>query len=264
MRSPRNRCHYQLQSAYYQVIITAHIPINDLATMAYIYRRSSCIFKTSRGSGQLYSRHFYQVGGPPPIMLTRLDISGGAGSQWCPPSVFFLKPKGLGIGGSPHQGVHSIGLNMGGIGRRGGARGEGEAEDQWWWEERGWQEAALRRSPLLKTLSGRGWDSSYCKKVKVEVSLFTFNFCCVNCCNTSQLLLLTGSRLLKLLLTTKCISTRIFVCLFLFNFLLLQKTIPTSSFFLWVPKKGRLFSGPSKEANISTSENRIRPFRRVN
>ena len=96
------------------------------------------------------------------------------------------------------------------------ARGEGGAEDQWWWEERSWQEAALRRSPLLKTLSGRGWDSSYCKKVKVEVSLFTFNFCCVNCCNTSQLLLLTGSRLLKLLLTTKCISTRIFVCLFVF------------------------------------------------
>ena len=81
---------------------------------------------------------------------------------------------------------------------------------------------ALRRSPPFKN-SRRGWDSLFCKKVKVEVSLFTFNFCCVNCCNTSQLLLLTGSRLLKLLLTTKCISTRIFVCLFLFNFLLLQR-----------------------------------------
>ena len=42
-------------------------------------------------------------------------------------------------------------------------------------------------------------------------------------------IMLTGSRLLKLLKTTKCISTRIFVCLFLFNFFLLQKTIPTSS-----------------------------------
>ena len=107
------------------------------------------------------------------------------------------------------------------VGRHWPARrspGEGGAEDQWWWEERSWQEAALRRSPLLKTLSGRGWDSSYCKKVKVEVSLFTFNFCCVNCCNTSQLLLLTGSRLLKLLKTTKCISTRIFVYLFYSTF----------------------------------------------
>ena len=93
--------------------------------------RASCSSSTPRGSGQLYSRHFYQVGGPPPILLTRLDISGGAGSQWCPPSVFFLKPKGLGTGGSPHQGVHSIGFNMGGISRRGGARGEGGAEDQW-------------------------------------------------------------------------------------------------------------------------------------
>ena len=85
---------------------------------------------------------------------------------------------------------------------------------------------ALRRSPPFKN-SRRGWDSLFCKKVKV--SPFTFIFCVVNCCNTSQLLLLTGSRLLKLLKTTKCISTRIFVCLFLFNFLLLQKTIATSS-----------------------------------
>ena len=91
-----------------------------------------------------------------------------------------------------------------------------------------WNPANIRNTGCLGNLktfknSGRGWDSLYCKKVKVKVSLFTFNFCCVNCCNTSQLLLLTGSRLLKLLLTTKCISTRIFVCLFLFNFLLLQK-----------------------------------------
>ena len=97
-----------------------------------------------------------------------------------------------------------------------------------------WNPANIRNTGCLGNLktfknSGRGWDSLYCKKVKVKVSLFTFNFCCVNCCNTSQLLLLTGSRLLKLLLTTKCISTRIFVCLFLFNFLLLKKTIPTSS-----------------------------------
>ena len=180
--------------------------------------------------------HFYQVGGPPPILLSRLDISGGAGSQWCPPLVFFLEPKGLGTGGSPHQGVRSIGLNMGGISRRGGARGEGGAEDQWWWEERSWQEAALRRSPLLKTLSGRGWDSSYCKKVKVEVSLFTFNFCCVNCCNTSQLLLLTGSRLLKLLLTTKCISTRISVCLFYstFSCCKIQFKHYQTTWYLWI------------------------------
>ena len=75
----------------------------------------------------------------------------------------------------------------------------------------------------FKNSFGRGWDSAYCKKVKVKFSLFTFNFCCVNCCNTSQLLLLTGSRLLKLLKTTICISTRIFVYLLLFNFLLLQK-----------------------------------------
>ena len=38
-----------------------------------------------------------------------------------------LEPKG----GSPHQGVHSIGFSMGGISRRGGARREGGAEDQW-------------------------------------------------------------------------------------------------------------------------------------
>ena len=44
-----------------------------------------------------------------------------------------------------------------------------------------------------------------------------------------NLMLLTGSRLLKLLVTTKCVSNRIFVYLLLFNFLLLQKTIPTSS-----------------------------------
>ena len=95
------------------------------------------------------------------------------------------------------------------------------------------------RVPLLKTLLRRGRDSSICKKVKV--SLFTFNFCFVNCCNTSQLMLLTGSRLLKLLKTTKCTSTRIFVYLFLFNFLLLTKTIPTSSNILGIldlePKK---------------------------
>ena len=42
-------------------------------------------------------------------------------------------------------------------------------------------------------------------------------------------MLLIGSRLLKLLVTTKCISTRIVVYLFLFNFLLLQQTNSTSS-----------------------------------
>ena len=42
-------------------------------------------------------------------------------------------------------------------------------------------------------------------------------------------MLLIGSRLLKLLVTTKCISTRNFVYLFLFNFLLLQQTNSTSS-----------------------------------
>ena len=75
--------------------------------------------------------HFYQVGGPPPILLSRLDISGGAVSQWCPPLAFFLKLKGLGTGGGPHRGVQSIGFELGGIGRQGGARGEGGAEDQW-------------------------------------------------------------------------------------------------------------------------------------
>ena len=79
----------------------------------------------------------------------------------------------------------------------------------------------------MKTLSRRDQDSLFCKKVKV--SLYTFDFCFVNCCNTSQLMLLIGSRLLKLLVTTKCISTRIFVYLFLFNFLLLQQTNSTSS-----------------------------------
>ena len=44
---------------------------------------------------------------------------------------FFLKPKGLGTGGGPHRGVQSIGFELGGIGRQGGARGEGGAEDQW-------------------------------------------------------------------------------------------------------------------------------------
>ena len=34
---------------------------------------------------------------------------------------------------------------------------------------------ALRRSPPFKN-SRRGWDSLFCKKVKVEVSLFTFHF----------------------------------------------------------------------------------------
>ena len=57
---------------------------------------------------------------------------------------------------------------------------------------------ALRRSPPFKN-SRRGWDSLFCKKVKV--SLYTFDFCFVNCCNTSQFMLLIGSRLLKLLVT---------------------------------------------------------------
>ena len=66
----------------------------------------------------------------------------------------------------------------------------------------------------MKTLTRHNQDILFCKKVKV--SPFTFIFCVFNCCNTSQLMLLTGSRLLKLLKTTKCISTRIFVCLFVF------------------------------------------------
>ena len=131
---------------------------------------------------------FYQVGGPPPILLSRLDISEVSiqlGSSW---EALAGKEE---PGGKEEQ-------RTGGDGRRGVSK-----------------RLALRRSPPFKN-SRRGWDSLFCKKVKVEVSLFTFNFCCVNCCNTSQLLLLTGSRLLKLLLTTKCISTRIFVCLFVF------------------------------------------------
>ena len=56
---------------------------------------------------------------------------GGAVSQWCPPLAFFLKTKGLGTGGSPHRSVHSIEYKLGGIGWRGGAQGEGGAEDQW-------------------------------------------------------------------------------------------------------------------------------------
>ena len=52
-----------------------------------------------------------------------------------------------------------------------------------------------------------------------------------------NLMLLTGSRLLKLLVTTKCVSNRIFVYLLLFNFLLLQKTIPTSSWESYNDKK---------------------------
>ena len=137
-------------------------------------------------------------------MLSRLDISGGAGSQWCPPLAFFLKPKGLGTGGSPHQSVHSIGFELGGIVRRGGARGEGGAEDQWW-RRRVYKRQTLRRSLPLKTLLRCDQDSLFCKKVKV--SLYTFDFCFVNCCNTSHLMLLIGSRLLKLLVTMKCIST---------------------------------------------------------
>ena len=86
---------------------------------------------------------------------------------------------------------------------------------------------ALRRSLPLKTLSRRNQDILFCKKVKV--SLYTFDFCFVNCCNTSQLMLLIGSRLLKVLVTTKGISTRIIVYLFLFNLLLLQQTNSTSS-----------------------------------
>ena len=58
---------------------------------------------------------------------------------------------------------------------------------------------ALRRSLPLKTLSRRDQDSLFCKKVKV--SLYTFNFCFVYCCNTSQFMLFIGSRLLKLLVT---------------------------------------------------------------
>ena len=58
---------------------------------------------------------------------------------------------------------------------------------------------ALWRSLLLKTFLRRDQDSLFCKKVKV--SLYTFDFCFVNCCNTSQFMLFIGSRLLKLLVT---------------------------------------------------------------
>ena len=91
------------------------------------------------------------------------------------------------------------------------ARGEGGAEDQWW-RRRVYKRQTLRRSLPLKTLLRCDQDSLFCKKVKV--SLYTFDFCFVNCCNTSHLTLLIGSRLLKLLVTMKCISTRTFVCFY--------------------------------------------------
>ena len=97
---------------------------------------------------------------------------------------------------------------------------------------------ALWRSLPLKTFLRRDQDSLFCKKVKV--SLYTFDFCFVNCFNTSHLMLLIGSRLLKLLVTMKCISTRI---LFLFNFLLLQQRKSTSSKSKMSHKRDIAFSG---------------------
>ena len=55
----------------------------------------------------------------PSILFTSLDISGGVISQWGPPLEFFLKPEGIGTGGSPHRSVQSVEFNLGGIGQRG-------------------------------------------------------------------------------------------------------------------------------------------------
>ena len=126
-----------------------------------------------------------------------------------------------------NQDSHSIEFKLGGIGRRGEPGGREEQRTNGDGRRRVYKRQALRRSLPLKTLSRRDQDSLFCKKVKV--SLYTFDFCFVNCCNTSQLMLLIGSRLLKLLVTTKCISARIVVYLFLFNLLLLQQTNSTSS-----------------------------------
>ena len=65
-------------------------------------------------------------------------------------------------------------------------------------------------APLLKTLTWRGGDCS-----ESESFSFTFYFCLVNCCNTSQLLLLVGSRLLKLLLDNEMHINQN-LCLFVF------------------------------------------------
>ena len=99
-----------------------------------------------------------------------------------------------------NQDSHSIEFKLGGIGRRGGARGEGGAEDQNGdGRRRVYKRQALWRSLPLKTFLRRDQDSLFCKKVKV--SLYTFDFCFVNCCNTSQFMLLKGSGQLKLLVT---------------------------------------------------------------
>ena len=82
-----------------------------------------------------------------------------------------------GTGESPHppQNIHSIEFRLGGIGRRGGARGEGGAEDQWW-REKSFQDGG---APLLKTFTRRGGDRSFSQKVKASVSLP------ISACNTS-------------------------------------------------------------------------------
>ena len=66
------------------------------------------------------------------MLPSRLDISLWRCLSVVPPlTAFLLKPKGLGTGGSPRRSVYSFEFKLGGIGRRGGARGEGGAEDQW-------------------------------------------------------------------------------------------------------------------------------------
>ena len=112
-----------------------------------------------------------------------------------------------------NQDSHSIEFKLGGIGRRGGARGREQQRTNGDGRRRVYKRQALWRSLPLKTLLRCDQDSLFCKKVKV--SLYTFDFCFVNCCNTSHLMLLIGSRLLNLLVTMKCISTRIFVCFFI-------------------------------------------------
>ena len=55
-----------------------------------------------------------------------------------------------------NQDSHSIEFKLGGIGQRGGARGEGGAEDQWLWEEKSLQEAGTpEESPFENSFKAR-------------------------------------------------------------------------------------------------------------
>ena len=111
-------------------------------------------------------------------------------------------------------------VGLGGIGRRGGARGEGGAEHQWWRKEFA-RRGHSGGDPLLKTPT---WRGEIVRWQKMKVLLY---FCFVNCCNTSWLLLLIGSRLLKLLWQQNSYHLESLL-ISLFTFFLLQQTNTTS------------------------------------